>query len=65
MTTTGLIAVALAALIVLAYIAWTTRRTKAGSEAAEPVQGRGLLDEVATAIEDIVHQFLSRGSRRH
>lgn len=65
MTTTGWIVAALAVLLVLACIAWTTRRTKAGSDAAEPVRGRGLLDELATAIEDIANQFLSLGSRRH
>lgn len=41
MTTTGLIVAAVAALVVLAYIGWITRRAKAGSGAAAPRQGQG------------------------
>jgi len=64
MTTTGLIVAALAALVVLAYIAWTTRRAKAGTETAIPDHGHGLLDEPVTAIEDVADLFLSTHSRR-
>jgi len=64
MTSTGLIVGAFAALVVLAYIAWTTRRARAGSQTAAPDQGRGLLDEPATAIEDVADLFLSTGSQR-
>ena len=64
MTTTGFIVAALAALVVLAYIAWTTRRAKAGSDAVPPRQGHGLLDEPAAAVEDVADQFLSIHSHR-
>lgn len=64
MTTTGLIVAALAALIVLAYIAWTTRRAGSGTKTAAPDQGHGLLDEPAAAIEDVADMFFSTHSRR-
>jgi hypothetical protein len=40
-TTTGLIVAAVAALVVLGYIGWITRRAKTGSGAAAPRQRQG------------------------